>query len=212
MKRDSSIVLVAAILFCAGAVAAPLAAQQQASASPGRDILTRSKSAGFFLGGGLDGDGIADSNDNSTESGGGASLVIGYGFSPRWSLYSEFSGATMNAADGFGTYSLAHFDLGTRIHFRTGPNVVVPFLQFAVSGRAISADVDGTTVTGSGAGFTFGAGLNAHFTPAVAFSTAVTWTAGDFDKFQVGSQVVSTNASVNATSARIHLGIVWFAQ
>ena len=84
--------------------------------------------------------------------------------------------------------------------------------QFAVSGRALSADVDGTTVTGSGAGFTFGAGLNAHFTPAVAFSTAVTWTAGNFSKFQVGSQVVSTNASVNATSARVHLGIVWFAQ
>jgi hypothetical protein len=203
MKRFSRVTAMMAIMACLHPLGHGLRAQEG---------LSKSKAAGFFLGGGFDGNGITTSSDNVTESGPGGSFVIGYGFSRRWSLYSEASAATINLDGGGGTYSLVHLDVGTRIHFRTGPNVVVPFLQFAVSGRAMGADVDGTSVTGSGAGVTVGGGLNMHFTPAVAFSTAVTWTAGDFDKFQVGSQTISTNASVSATSARVHIGLVWFAQ
>jgi hypothetical protein len=172
-------------------------------------IGERSHSSGFFLGAGLEGNGLATNEAGSTtESGSGAGLILGYGFSQRWSMYGNLSGAVMNDPDG-GTYSLAHLDIGARVHFRTGPNVVVPFIQFGLTGRAVSADVGGSTVTGSGGGVVFGGGINAYFTPAVAFSGAVTWTVGNFDDFRVDNSSIG-NYSVNATTARLHLGIVWF--
>lgn len=100
-------------------------------------------------------------------------------------------------------------DLGARVHFRAGPNVVVPFLQSGLAGRAVAADVNGSTVSGSGGGLSLGGGLNAHFTPSVAFSGAVMWTVGTFDTFRVDNQTVA-GSSIDATTARVHLGIIWF--
>src|SRR5215467_12204712 len=102
----------------------------------------KSKSSGFFLGGGLEGNGIVTNvtgNSSVTENGGGAGLILGYGFNQRWSLYAGLSGAEIHA-DGGGGYGLAHVDVGARVHFRTGPNIVVPFLQFGLSARAEGQD------------------------------------------------------------------------
>jgi len=184
-------------------------AASAATASAQQGVL-KSRSSGFFLGVGLEGNGLSTDNSGTTttESGAGGALLLGYGFSPRWSLYTEVSGANMNA-DGGGTYTLAHFDVGARVHFRTGPNTVVPFIQFGVSGRGISQDISGSTYQASGAGVSFGGGLNAHFTPTVAFSGSVTWSVGNFSSYKVDNQSVAGDP-VNATSARVHLGLVWF--
>ena len=169
----------------------------------------KSASTGFFIGVGLEGSAIReDVSQSITESGGGGSLTLGYGFSKHWSLYGDVSGANINA-DGGGTYGLGHADFGARVHFRAGPNIVVPFLQAGFAGRGISQDVQGSRVTGAGAGFSFGGGLNAHFSPKVAMSTAVTWTAGTFNHFTVDGQTVD-NGSFDATSARLQLGLMWF--
>lgn len=169
----------------------------------------RSRSSGFFIGVGVEGSGIKpDEAGTVEENGGGAGLTLGYGFSPRWSMYSEFSGANINA-DGGGTYQLGHVDLGARVHFRTGPNMLVPFLQFGITGRGIAQTVNGVDATGIGGGFTLGGGMNAHFSPKVALSGAVSWTAGRFDSFTSDGQSVPGTA-FNATSARVHLGLIWF--
>lgn len=86
---------------------------------------------------------------------------------------------------------------------------MVPFIQFGLSGRDEREDVAGHTVSANGGGVSFGAGLNAHFNPSFAFSGNVTWAFGSFSSFQVDNTNVS-GSSVSATSARIHLGIVWF--
>ena len=170
--------------------------------------IDRSHSSGFFIGLGIEGNGLTANNGVSTESGGGSGLVLGYGFNRRWALYGDLSGAVMNAADG-GTYSLGHLDLGARVHFRTGPNVVVPFLQFGLVGRTIAATVNGDNVSFTGGGVSFGGGFNAHFTPSVALSTAVTWSVGTFTNYQIDN-VSGSGLSVDATTARLHLGIIWF--
>jgi hypothetical protein len=177
---------------------------------PARSSMERSRSKGFFVGVGVEGSGIQTNVAGSTaESGGGGGLVLGYGFSKRWSLYTDVSDAVMNATGG-GTYSLAHADLGARVHFRGGAHSLVPFLQVGATGRAVSTTVGGTTYTGSGGGATLGAGLNAYFTHSAALSAVASWSVGNFDKFQVDNTVVGTNASVNAATARVHLGMVWF--
>jgi hypothetical protein len=178
--------------------------------TPSLAIAQKSTSSGFFVGLGLEGNGVTtnQSGGSTTESGSGGGLVLGYGFNDRWSLYGDVSSAIINASGG-GTYDIAHLDVGARVHFRTGPNTVVPFLQFGLAGRGVSANVNGSTVTGNGGGVSLGGGLNAHFSPRVAFSGAVTWTVGSFDNFAVDGQNVAAG-SVSVTSARLHLGVVWF--
>ena len=169
----------------------------------------KSRAAGFFLGGGLDGESIVVYGDpNVEESGGGVDFTIGYGFSQHWSLYAQ-ANASQIAAAGGGEYSLAHFDVGTRIHFRAGSHTVVPFLQVALTGRAAVDDINGTTTTSSGGGISLGTGLNLHFTPAVAFSTSIMWTLGAFDTFKVGDRTLD-GSSIVAGSTRVHFGVVWF--
>ena len=177
---------------------------------PSRSSMERSRSKGFFVGLGVEGSGLQTNLAGSTaESGGGGGLVLGYGFSKRWSLYTDVSDAVMKAADG-GTYSLAHADLGARVHFRGGAHALVPFLQVGATGRAVSTTSGGTTYTGSGGGATLGAGLNAYFTRSAALSAVASWSVGNFDKFQVDDITVASNAAVNAMTARVHLGMVWF--
>jgi len=169
----------------------------------------KSTSAGFFFGVGAEGSAIRGNESQSvTESGGGGSVTLGYGFSKHWSMYGDVSGASINA-DGGGSYSLAHADLGARVHFRSGPNIVVPFLQAGFAGRAIVEDFQGSRFTGSGGGFSFGGGLNAHFTPRVALTGAVTWTGGTFNHFTADGQTFDS-PSFDATSARVQLGLMWF--
>jgi hypothetical protein len=192
-----------------GLVVAMLALAVPAAAATAQRGGLRSRAEGFYIGANVEADGITtDRNGSETESGGGLGFVMGYGFNRHWSMYGQLDGATMNARGG-GTYSLGHFDVGARVHFRSGPNIVVPFVQFGVSGRGISTRSNGTEYSGRGGGIALGGGLNAHFTPSVAMSTSVTWSFGSFDRFQVGN--VATNfLSVDATSARVNVGLVWF--
>lgn len=169
----------------------------------------RSTSSGLFIGLGAEGDGLKGTAAGSpTESGSGAGLVLGYGFNRRWALYGDFSGAVMNATGG-GTYQLAHADVGIRAHFRSG-HMLVPFLELGADGRGISAIANGATVNGTGVGGSIGAGLNTYLTRSVALSSAVTWSGGTFNNFRVDSLSVVNGASVDAMTARLHLGLVWF--
>src|SRR5579884_2554187 len=103
------------LFFAVSAIARPGAAQQRTE---------RSHSSGLFIGLGVEGDGISthlyQSSIWTKETGAGGGLVLGYGFTPRWSLYSQASSASINQ-DGGGTYTLRHLDAGARLHFRTGP-------------------------------------------------------------------------------------------
>lgn len=174
----------------------------------------KSRSAGFYLGGAIEGDGFrrggAGGASPVTKSGGGAGALIGYGFNPRWSLYSQFDVAhvaTSDAPSHRPVYAL--LDLGTRIHFRTGPHVVVPFAQVGFTGH-VEFDKTGDIVSSSsGGGVSVGGGFNAHFNPAFAFSTAVTWTFGNFSSFKVDKRTVDLDP-VKVTTTRLHLGLVWF--
>ena len=150
------------------------------------------------------------SSSSAAETGAGAGFVVGYGFTPRWALYGNLSGARISSLGG--NYGLGHFDIGTRVHFRSGAHVVVPFLQFGLSSRAKAKTVLDRTgehdFTATGIGLGFGGGLNAHFTPKFAFSTGVTWSGGNFNRYTM-DKVTVPGETVSATSARVHLGLIW---
>ena len=196
-------------------VSSPTAAQV-ADLSPSARLV-RSASAKFFLGGDLEGTGIVTTQPNSgstTESGPGLGLVLGYGFTPIWAVYGKLSGANMLDVNG-NSFGLGHFDVGVRAHFRTGPHVVVPFVQAGLSGLGEAQTLTNRTgqhdVTASGAGVAFGGGLNMHVRPALAISAGVTWSVGTFTTYTLDNQTVP-GTSLSATSARVHLGVIWFPQ
>ena len=210
-------VLVPAAMLTGVCTVAPAASAQQPHAS--------SRSSGFFVGLGVEGDGVsshvAQSDIWTRAAGGGAGLLVGYGLTPRWSLYSDLSVASIdqNQYQG-GRYSLRHIDAGVSVHFRTGPHAVVPFAQVGFSGRSMiqrfpqytgNALTSVATVESRSAGVGFGGGLNAHFNPAFAFSGSVAWTIGNFNEYKQDGRRVD-GVPWHATSGRLRVGIVWFPQ
>jgi hypothetical protein len=177
----------------------------------------KSASTKFFLGADFEGTGLVMTQLNSTNaelSGTGLGFVLGYGFTPIWAVYGNLSGANLSDVDG-DSLSLGHFDVGLRAHFLSGPHVVVPFVQAGLSGRGEAhtfttrfAQYDETA---SGAGLGVGGGLNVHVRPALAISAGITLSFGNFTNFTSNKQTVLGD-SVSATSARVHVGIIWFPQ
>jgi hypothetical protein len=117
---------------------------------PRLDTRIKSASSKLFLGVDFEGIVIMETSATappSTNSGSGAGLVVGYGLTPRWALYANLSGGHVQDPDSRQIFGLGHFDVGTRVHFRTGPHVVVPFAQVGLARRAGYMTLD--TSTGS---------------------------------------------------------------
>jgi hypothetical protein len=171
----------------------------------------KSRSQGFFVGAGLEGTAVSIEDEDSTDSGGGFGVTVGYGFTPRLAIYGHFSGANVDSNDLVGEYGVGHFDIGARVHFRAPANTVVPFFQAALSSRALTQDFGSDEIEASGIGFAVGGGINAHFTQAFAFSAGATWSFGNLGNFKVNGSEIDTD-SVGMSTARVHVGIVWFPQ
>ena len=180
----------------------------------------RSGTSGFFAAFGLAGASIAiEELDDERESGGGAALRLGYGFTPRFAMFVEGSGAALETDDG--DIALGHFDVGARYHFANPRRPVVPFLEVALTGRALMQDdvvlVDdgGETVEGdvelSGAGFSFGGGVLYFLNPRVALNADLKWTVGELDEVRIGNVSIS-GLEMDATSTRLNVGVHWFPQ
>jgi hypothetical protein len=184
-----------------------------ADTTPDLIAFPKSYASKFFLGAGYEGNAISLTEPgvpSDTGSGRGIGIIVGYGFNPHASLLVKISGAGLEGG------TLSYFDIGTRIHFLAESSRAVPFIELAFSGRALKGDfiygLSTHTLTATGIGPTFGGGVNVHFTPAVAFSGGVTWTTGSFSDYKVDNVSVPGVPSLSAMSARVHLGLIWFAK
>jgi hypothetical protein len=208
MIKKASIALAAAVL---------IAGTASAQATGG---AVRSSTSKLFLGAALNGSSIKFEGDGSeTRTGGGISLQLGYGFTPKFALFVEAAGGPIEPEEGDdGSYTLGHFDIGARYHFSNPSRKLAPYLEAALTGRSLMAtdvDFDGdpgtapSEVTFSGAGFSFGGGLLYFFNPKWAFNGGLKWTTGEFSTIKVDNVSV-TGFEADATSARVNLGITWF--
>jgi hypothetical protein len=170
----------------------------------------KSRSQGFYLGVALEGIGVVFEDADTTDSGSGLSVTVGYGFNPKLSLYGQFSGASVEDGDR-DDYGVGHFDIGTRVHFRAPAKTVVPFIQAGISSRAIKQDFGRDEVEGNGFGLAVGGGINAHFNPALAFNAGVVWSVGNVGDFKLNGSSAGLD-SAGMTTARVQIGIVWFPQ
>lgn len=175
----------------------------------------RAATKGFFAGLGLHGTAIQiEDLSDDRESGGGATIKLGYGFTRLFALYVEGSAASLNT-DNDENWTLSHFDIGARFSLGGPASAVVPYLQAAVSGRAGTRDdviIQGSTTPRdleiSGAGFTAGGGLLIFFHPAWAFDADLKFTVGEFSTIKYGNVSVD-GFEIDATSTRFNVGVSW---
>jgi opacity protein-like surface antigen len=177
----------------------------------------RSTTAGFHLGVGLNGSSVkVDVEDEETgleserESGAGISLTAGYNFTPQFGLLINLTGANVSSEGG--DFGLGHADLAGRFSIANPASPLVPYLELGISSIALvdEDEESGDDVTISGTGFTGAAGLNYFFSPKLALDANVRFTMGELDTLKIGGESVTTDEGIDATTARINIGISWF--
>jgi len=152
--------------------------------------------------------------DDERESGGGATLKLGYGFNRRFALYLEASGASLRTQDDE-NWTLGHVDIGGRFSLGSATGTLVPYLQAAITGRAGTREdviLPGSAVPReleiSGAGLTAGGGLLFFFHPQWAVDVDLKFTAGEFSTIRYGNVSVE-GLEIDATSTRFNIGVSW---
>jgi hypothetical protein len=200
------------------AVALSVVAAIFAFAGPAGGQAARSNTAKFFAGLEIGGSSIdTDEFEGGSESGSGATIRIGYGFTTRFALYLEGSAATMGGDDG--DWTLGHGELGMRWHFASPSRALIPFVDAGYTYRSIApddatlVDDEGNTVEGdfelSGGGLSLGGGLLYFFNPRWSLSTSVKWSTGAFDTVRYNNVTVS-GFEFDATTTRFSIGVSWF--
>jgi len=176
----------------------------------------KSQTQGFMFGAGVEGDGITydpDGSQPTKKTGSGGTVAMGYGFSQRWSVFGRITAATMDR--GTSThYTLDHFDLGGRVHFRGGAHAVVPFLEVGISSRMERQVVQDSTGANKnfdsrGDGAFIGGGMNVYFNKHWAMNTAYTVSGGSYTTFELGG-VLQNVAQLQAVSHRFQVGLTWW--
>jgi len=209
--------VLASLALTAALSASALAQQQAGTAAAPMPAALKSFTSKFFVTGALNGSAIRVAGSSTTENGGGASLGLGYGFSPNLAAYVEGTGARIGSSDASGDYNLGHFDLGVRYHFANVGRQWIPFLDAAFTGRAAmwkdvticAPGCQTNDMSMSGTGFSFGGGVMYYASPKLAISANLKWTAGKFDEVKYGNTTTS-GLDQDATTSRFGVGMVWF--
>jgi hypothetical protein len=172
-------------------------ANAQAQESP------RSNTVGLNLGVSLNGSAQRDDGYDSIETGGGFGLRIGYGFNPAVTLYFGVDGAWMPEYE----YGFGHGDLGLRLNFGGPTRNLIPYLDGAVSSRAMVDDY--YEVTGYGA--SVGGGLQVFLSAPLALDLGLKWTYGRYTTLKDRESGVSVSGDgYNALSSRFNAGLSWY--
>ena len=206
MKTTTFLATTAGALLLCSTAAAPAVAQGVAPAS---------STKGFFVGAHLNGSSLtADDFNDETQDGGGAGLHLGYGFTSRLALVTEFTVAALDDGNG-GDIGFGHFDLGLRYAWTSPTRRWVPSLELGVTGRALAQedavldDGEPHDVSLSGAGFTVGGGIQYYVSPKLALGAMVKFTGGELDRFKVDNVSID-DLNIDASSTRVNLGITWY--
>jgi len=176
----------------------------------------QSTTQGWNLGLHLGGSSLSVDDDRHGAGLGG--IWVGYGFNPTVMVYVQADGGQFDVDDATveGEWTMGHADLGVRFHFANPQRSWVPYLQVALSGRAVEvkdglvndvAQTDNINLTGGG--LTLGGGIVFYFNQSLGMDLQLDWTGGTFTTIEVGS-VSYNDLDVEAQSARFAVGLSWW--
>jgi hypothetical protein len=149
--------------------------------------------------------------DEEAESGGGAGLTIGYGFTRMFAAFFTIDGADIDIREPgiSGDYTLGQADLGVRFNFRSETQKAIPYIEVALTGRAAETTDDGVDIRLSGGAFTLGGGLNYYFQQKLAVDVGLSFSGGRFEKLEIDGDEVPFE-EVDATGTRFRVGLTWY--
>lgn len=197
------------VLLAALGSATPVLGQGTATA--------RSKTTGFMLGLGLNGTSVKLEDDNEADPGFGATLQLGYGFTPRFTGLIDFTGVVLDGDPGEGEVSLAQVFVAGRIHFRQASARWIPFFDLGLGGLGLDRNnaqvctpggCSSNNVSLSGGAFIFGGGLSFYATRWFAATGALHFGGGGFSRVKTDNG--TADVDVEATTTRLNVGITWF--
>lgn len=160
------------------------------------------------------------SDDFDDYTGGGIGLSVGYGFTPRTSVFVgvDVAGMTSDTRfDGFGeeqTSDLTHWDVGVRYSFDAPGRRFVPYLSAALTQRTNSGEFcDGFTcydIESSGSGFSGGVGLQLFFIESLALDAGWLLSFGSFSEASVDGESVTLEDEPSVDTGRFMIGASWY--
>ena len=210
MFPNSSLARVAAIAVFAAA--APTLEAQAA----------RSNTRGVMFGAHLNGSALTYEKQDA-ESGGGAGIALGWGFTPKLQVFLNVDAAKVDIkvdpGDGQDldidvgeSYALVHGDIGLRYSFANPNRAFVPYISAAFSTRAATAEVLGEDVSISGPAFTVGGGIQYFFTEKLALDAGLLFSTGKFDTVKVGNVTIDGIDSETSNTTRFNIGVKFYPQ
>lgn len=183
-----------------------------AAAQLDQPAARRSNTGGFHLGVYLNGSAIQLEDSYVTESGRGGSVHVGHGIDESLSMFLRVNAASIGSHDApVQSFTMAHADFGFRYSFRDRSENLRPFVQGALSGRAVSMDLGDGMVDARGPGFSAAVGVEYFVSPHLALEAALSYSYGKFTEGRVngGDWREFRGNSFGATSARADLGVSW---
>jgi opacity protein-like surface antigen len=158
----------------------------------------------------------SDELESERETGGGFSAQLGWGFTRRFTLLADASGAVLGGDDE--EFVLVHFDLLGRFHLGSTRGKWIPYLEGGLSARVAAVDDliidDGSgnpqqvDLEISGGGLTLGGGILYHLSPAWALGASLRITSGEFSTVKFNNVSIE-GFEVDATSTRFNIGVTW---
>lgn len=152
-------------------------------------------------------------------NGGGAGFRAGYGVNRIVTVFLELDGATIDVTDAggsvTGSWAMAHGDLGVRFHFANSLRSFVPYLEAALTGRAVSIgnaafnQQDAGSVNFSGGALSIGGGISVYLQRTLALDFDLKLSGGKFTQVDVGNLSLG-GLDIDATSSRLNIGLVWW--
>jgi len=194
------------------AVSLTLAVTLASKPAAGQESTTR----GFVMGLHVSGASITP-EDGDRSTAGGAGLYFGYGFNRTVQLFLQIDGAEFDVenAEVEGQWEMGHGDIGVRFHFANSLRSWVPYLQAALSGRAVGVEdavVNGTPETDVGfygGAFSLGGGIMFYFNETFAADLQLIGTGGRFTEMKIDNVTIE-GFEIDATSGRFNIGILWW--
>jgi len=148
--------------------------------------------------------------EDTSHSGGGGGIQIGYGFTPLITIYLGVNGSSMSTDDIEDAYTLAHVELGSQFNFQSGRSALVPYGDIAFTFRQATIDFGSNAeVDINGGGITLGGGLKYFLSPKFALDLNLLGTFGTFTEVDFGGVAFDID-EVDATSVRLGLGLSFF--
>lgn len=175
-----------------------------------------STTRGFALGAHLSAASLEVGDQDRSNAGGGG-VFVGYGLNRTITVFLQLDGAQFDVqnTDVEGTWTMGHGDLGVRFHFANSLRSWVPYLQVALSGRAVSvADAvvnqqAETDVSFTGGALSLGGGLLVYLKQTFALDLQLAWSGGEFTDVTVGNVTVG-GLNIDAQSSRFNVGVAWW--